>query len=106
MCDGVDAECEAAEDQQAGPGEFANKFCGYLFAVFGWLAGAGDGDDPLRVEVGGALVEEEGRGVDKREKALGIVGVGEEKGTGADLLKMAKLFRMLAETGEFEDGAR
>ena len=84
VCDGVDAKGETAEDQQAWPGEVSNKVCGYLFAVFGWCAGAGDSDDLLRVQVGSSLVEEEGGRLGKRKQAAGIVGVGEEKGAGAD----------------------
>jgi len=102
--DGVDPKGETAEDHQPREGEFANKACRYLFAVFGWVAGACDGDDLLRVQVGSSLVKEEGRGVGKREQAAGVVGVGEEKGAGADLLKMAKLVSADGVIGELEDG--
>ena len=104
VCDGVDTECETADDHQAWPGEFANQFCGCLSAVFGWLAGAGDGDDLRGVEIGGSLVEEEGRRVGKREQAVGVAGIGVEEGAGTELMKMAKLISEAGVLGEPEDG--
>jgi hypothetical protein len=67
VCDGVDPKGETAKNYQIGPGEFANKVCGYLFAVFAWLAGAGDSDDICRIQVSVSLIEEDGRCFGKRE---------------------------------------
>ena len=44
MSNGIDAEGEARDDDDAAFGELEGKFVGYLFAIRGVFSGADDGD--------------------------------------------------------------